>query len=116
MLKGDTPRGGEAAIVSRPLRLASPPGTEARIRLLMLWCAALAVLALNLPFGAWRAHTRRLSLPWLLSIHLPIPAVIALRYAFGLGFQLATYLVMVPAFFLGQFLGSRLETRRLRRF
>jgi len=42
-------------------------------------------------------------------VHLPIPIVIALRYAFHLGFQLYTYPFMIAAFFLGQMLGSKLK-------
>ena len=43
-----------------------------------------SALGLNLPFGAWRVRTRKLSLPWFLSIHLPIPFLFVLRRAFGL--------------------------------
>lgn len=73
----------------------------------MLGLAALCVFVLNLPFGYWRAFTRKFSLAWFLSIHAPIPAVVGLRLAFGLGFHWTSYAVMVPAFFLGQFVGSR---------
>lgn len=79
----------------------------------MLALAALCVFLLNLPFGVWRARTRKLSLAWFLSIHLPIPGVVALRFAFDLGFHWTSYAVLVPAFFLGQFLGSRLGRRFL---
>lgn len=74
----------------------------------VLWLAALCVLVLNLPFGLWRARTRKFSLAWFLSIHAPIPGVVAMRFAFDLGFHWTSYAVLVPAFFLGQFLGSRL--------
>ena len=78
-----------------------------------LWIVALLVLLLNLPFGFWRAGARRFSWPWILAVHAPVPLVIGLRLASGLGWQAATFPVMMGAFFTGQFLGGRL--RRLRR-
>ena len=76
-----------------------------------LWVVAAAVLLLNLPFGFWRAGTRRFSLPWVLAVHTPIPFVIALRLLSGLGWQLRTFPVMLGAFFTGQFLGGKLRGR-----
>lgn len=78
-----------------------------------LWIVALLVLLLNLPFGFWRAGARRFSRPWLLAVHAPVPLVIGLRLASGLGWKAVTFPVMIGAFFTGQFLGGRL--RRLRR-
>jgi hypothetical protein len=43
-----------------------------------------SALGLNLPFGAWRVRSRRLSLPWFLAIHVPIPFLFLLRRVFGL--------------------------------
>lgn len=74
-----------------------------------LWTVALLVLALNLPFGFWRAGVEKFSLHWFLAVHLPVPFVIALRFLSGLGWQLITFPVLVGAFFLGQFLGGRLH-------
>jgi hypothetical protein len=79
------------------------------------WYVAAAILALNLPFGWWRAGTRRLSLPWFLAVHLPVPLAIGLRFAAGLGFRFATLPLFVAAFFGGQFLGGRLRRRRAER-
>lgn len=76
---------------------------------------AAAILLLNLPFGWWRAGTRKLSLPWFLAVHLPVPLAIGLRFAAGLGFRLATLPLFVAAFFGGQFLGGRLRLRRAAR-
>jgi len=73
--------------------------------------AAASVLLLNLPFGFWRAGTRRFSLPWLLAVHTPVPFVIALRLFSGLGWRLHTFPVMVGAFLTGQFLGGKLRGR-----
>ena len=79
-----------------------------------LWGVAAAVLVLNLPFGFWRASVGRFSRQWFLAVHIPVPFVIALRLLSGLGFQLATFPVMVGAFFAGQLAGG-LVWRVLRR-
>jgi len=71
-----------------------------------LFSVALLVFALNVPFGYWRANVTKLSRPWFLAIHLPVPLVIAVRMLSGLGWQLITFPVMIGAFFGGQFAGS----------
>lgn len=78
------------------------------------WSVAAAVLVLNLPFGFWRAGVPRFSRSWLLAVHVPVPVVVALRLLSGLGFQLATFPLMVGAFVGGQLIGGairRLSTR-----
>jgi hypothetical protein len=74
-----------------------------------VWMVALGVFVLNLPFGFWRAGVRRLSPPWFVAVHAPVPLVVLLRYASGLGFQLATFPILVGAFFAGQLVGGRLR-------
>ena len=64
------------------------------------------VLLLNLPFGYWRAGARKFSLRWVLAVHVPVPLVIGLRLVSGIGWQMATFPVVVGAFFGGQFLGG----------
>lgn len=71
---------------------------------------AVAVFVLNLPFGYWRAGVRKFSWQWIAAIHAPVPAVVALRLASGLGFQLVTFPVLIGAFFLGQRFGGSLRT------
>jgi hypothetical protein len=73
---------------------------------------ALIVFFINLPFGYWRANVKKFSLPWFLSIHAPVPLVIAIRVLSGLGWQFVTFPIMVCAFFGGQFLGSWLHRMR----
>lgn len=73
---------------------------------------ALAVFVLNLPFGYWRAGTRKFSWQWALAIHLPVPLVILLRIYSGLGWQPISFPVVIAAFFLGQFAGARLRRAR----
>jgi len=72
------------------------------------WLVALSVFVLNLPFGVWRARTRKFSVAWFVSIHAPIPVVVAMRYTLDLGLEWT-----VPGFFLGQFVGSRFGKWRL---
>jgi hypothetical protein len=66
------------------------------------------VLLINLPFGCWRGHVGRFSLQWFLSVHLPVPLVIAVRVFGGAGWEIRTYPAFVGAYFAGQLLGSRL--------
>jgi hypothetical protein len=73
-----------------------------------LLLVALAVFLINLPFGYWRAQAARFSRQWMLAIHLPVPAVIALRIFSGLGWQLISFPVLIGAFFLGQWSGGKL--------
>lgn len=77
-----------------------------------LWLVALAVFLINLPFGYWRAQSARFSRQWMLAIHLPVPAVIALRIFSGLGWQLISFPVLIGAFFLGQWGGGKLYRRQ----
>ena len=66
--------------------------------------AVLAGIALNLPFGAYRATTRKLSWQWFLAIHLPIPLVIVIRLSLGLGWWFVPF--MLASAVAGQLLGS----------
>lgn len=75
----------------------------------VLWAVAAAVLAINLPFGYWRAGVKPFSRPWFLAVHLPVPLVVALRLSFRLGWHPLTFVVLVAAFFLGQWLGGCLR-------
>lgn len=91
---------------------AAGPVTPHAAGNMTLWLVAFAVFLLNLPFGLWRSRVRRFSVAWFLSIHLPVPGVIALRLFSGLGWHWSTYPVLVGAFFAGQLAGSRWGRRR----
>ncbi|AGK60374.1 hypothetical protein Asulf_00342 [Archaeoglobus sulfaticallidus PM70-1] len=71
--------------------------------------ALFATFFLNLPFGYWRKNTKKFSLEWFLSIHLPVPFVFLMRI-----FSRAP-LTHIPIFFLvffsGQFLGGKIWER-----
>lgn len=73
---------------------------------------AFLVFLLNIPFGYWRANTRKFSVPWFLAIHLPIPLVVLIRIQSHLGFAWYTYPIMVGAFFLGQRVGYHIRKRK----
>ncbi len=64
------------------------------------------VFVLNLPFGYWRENERKFSTRWFLSVHAPVPFVIALRLLSGLGWQFTTFPIVIGAFFGGQFAGG----------
>ena len=76
-----------------------------------LWIVAFIVFLFNIPFGYWRANTKKFSLQWILAIHIPVPFVIALRLFSGLGFEFITYPVLVGAFFSGQIVGNYINKR-----
>lgn len=76
--------------------------------------AALAIFALNVPFGYWRAGLPKLSPLWFVAIHAPIPLAIGLRFAMGIPFRLATMPIFIAAFFLGQWTGAAIRDSRIR--
>jgi len=64
----------------------------------------LIAFALNVPFGAYRATTTRLSARWFLALHLPIPFILLLRLASGHSYRVIP--LLVAASVAGQLLGS----------
>ena len=79
---------------------------------LRLLAVAAATLALNLPFGFWRAGLRKFSPAWFLAVHATVPVIVGMRLAAGLGWRLSTFPVLVGAFFGGQFIGGRIRASR----
>jgi hypothetical protein len=75
-----------------------------------LWLVATLVFLVNLPFGFWRARSRRYSGPWFLAIHAPVALSVGFRLLVGIRFMFSTLLLFVGAFFLGQSLGGRFWT------
>jgi hypothetical protein len=72
----------------------------------------LFVFIINIPFGYWRANVRKFSLQFLLAIHLPVILIILFRIFSVSGFEVTTFFFTVPAFFLGQFAGSKIYSFR----
>ncbi|AFM41217.1 hypothetical protein Desaci_2258 [Desulfosporosinus acidiphilus SJ4] len=76
----------------------------------MIWfIVSIIVILLNIPFGYWRENVKKFSLPWFLSVHLPVPIIIFLRLYFGLGWALFTFPILIGSYFAGQLLGARLH-------
>ncbi len=78
----------------------------------MAFALIAAVFAITLPFGVWRITTRRYSLWWFLSIHVPIPFIFLLRMAAGYSYTFIPF--TVSACVAGQLVGGRLGARLLR--
>ncbi|MCA1620760.1 MAG: hypothetical protein LC795_15925 [Acidobacteria bacterium] len=74
-----------------------------------LWTVAPLVFLLNLPFGYWRASTKKFSRRWMLAALLPVPPAVALIIYSGIGWKLISFPVLVGAFFLGQFVGGKVR-------
>lgn len=71
----------------------------------------MTVILLNIPFGYWRENVKKFSTQWFLSVHLPVPVIMFLRIQMGLGWELSTYLMLVGAYFTGQYLGAMWHRR-----
>ena len=74
-----------------------------------LWIVGLSILFLNLPFGFWRAGVKKFSVSWFLAVHVPVFFIVCIRIFAGIGWYFTTFLVLVSAFFIGQFLGGKLR-------
>ncbi len=67
---------------------------------------------INIPFGYWRANAKKFSLQFFLAIHIPVGLIILFRFLTGTVFEVETLFFTIPAFFLGQFIGSRIYLLR----
>lgn len=63
-----------------------------------------AVVLVTLPFGFYRAYTRKLSVRWFLAIHLPVPLVFLARFEAHLSYTFIPFTCL--AFTIAQILGS----------
>jgi hypothetical protein len=63
----------------------------------------IAVVLVTLPFGFYRAYTRKLSLRWFLAIHVPVVFVFLIRVEAHLSYKFIpfTFLACVTAQILG---------------
>jgi hypothetical protein len=80
-----------------------------------IWFASGFIFLINLPFGSWRARSRKFSPSWFVAVHLPVLLAIGFRVLMGIRFMLATIPVFVAAFFLGQSVGGRFQSRAEKR-
>ncbi len=66
----------------------------------------LTAFLLNIPFGAWRARTRKFSVAWAVAIHGPIPMIIPIRLLLDLSYW---YIIGSVLFAIaGQLVGGKL--------
>ena len=55
------------------------------LQLVLLLC--LGAMVLNLPFGYWRAGTRKFSWQWFVAVHAPVPLIVAVRLISGISWE-----------------------------
>jgi hypothetical protein len=75
--------------------------------------ATVIIIFINIPFGYWGADVKRFSAQWAMAIHIPVLFVIVLRFYTNIGFELYTYPILIAAFSLGQFFGSKIYIKRV---
>ncbi|OGQ57118.1 MAG: hypothetical protein A3J24_07520 [Deltaproteobacteria bacterium RIFCSPLOWO2_02_FULL_53_8] len=68
-----------------------------------------AAVILNLPFGYFRAPTKKFSFKWFLYIHLPIPFIYLLRTLAQMSYRVIPLLVLGAI--IGQVIGARLNSK-----
>ena len=73
-----------------------------------------SVLLINIPFGYWRANSRRFSWQWILAVHIPVTITIGLRFLF-LGWMWLLVPAFVAVYSIGQFVGGRLRGQLAKR-
>ena len=67
-----------------------------------------SILLLNVLFGYWRSNTPKLSIQWIMSIHVPVPIAIGLRLSL-LGWSWTLLHAFVAAFAAGQYAGGKIR-------
>lgn len=72
--------------------------------LLLLLVGAFAI---SIPFGMWRARTKKFSPAWFLAIHLPVPFLFLARTALGLSILVVP--LAIAASVAGQIVGARMR-------
>jgi hypothetical protein len=63
------------------------------------------VFVVTLPFGFYRAYTRKLSVRWFLAIHVPVVLVFLARYEAHLSYVFIPF--TIATFAVAQYLGGR---------
>lgn len=73
-----------------------------------LYLIGFLILIFNLPFGYLRGGVKKFSVKWFLYIHIPVVLIILTRLYLSLPPTIISYLIFVPAFFLGQYFGKKI--------
>ena len=76
------------------------------LQLVLLLC--LGAMVLNLPFGYYRAGTRKFSWQWFLAVHLPVPLIVAMRLISGVSWEAIPLIVTSDV--AGQIIGGMIRT------
>ena len=76
------------------------------LQLTLLLC--LGAMIVNLPFGYYRAGTRKFSWQWFLAVHLPVPLIVVMRLASGISWEAIPLIVTSDV--AGQIIGGMLRT------
>jgi hypothetical protein len=74
--------------------------------------AAVCAALVNIPFGFWRAGTRRFSALWFMAVHAPIPLIVAIRLLMGVGWRITTFPLFLAAYLGGQLVGGAVRRHR----
>lgn len=74
-----------------------------------LWKVSLLVFLLNLPFGYWRASSKKFSGRWMAAASLPVLLVVALGIFSGMRWKPMSLPLLVGAYVLGQFVGGKVR-------
>ncbi|KAI4314562.1 hypothetical protein L6164_027457 [Bauhinia variegata] len=69
-------------------------------------------MALNVPLGVWKEHTKKFSLSWFAAVHAAVPFIAMLRKSVLM--PKAAMALTIGASILGQIIGSRAERIRLK--
>lgn len=77
----------------------------------MLAIAAMG-MALNVPLGMWKEHTKKFSLSWFAAVHAAVPFIAMLRKSVVM--PKSAMALTIGASILGQVIGSRAERIRMR--
>ncbi|KAJ8754332.1 hypothetical protein K2173_002783 [Erythroxylum novogranatense] len=73
---------------------------------------ALLGMAVNVPLGVWREHTRKFSVSWFVAVHAAVPFIAMLRKSVVM--PKTAMALTIGASIVGQVIGSRAERHRLK--
>ena len=75
-------------------------------------CIAALGMAVNVPLGMWKEHTKKFSLSWFAAVHAAVPFIAMLRKSVVM--PKSAMALTIAASILGQVIGSRAERIRLK--